>query len=286
MFTTEKVSSRTQIAIQSVNNRKKHPYKRYYQKYFLVGTIFILLFIWSTIDLRISPQLFWQGLPHFFRLLTEMVPPNMAVLFSGRVWWSVLETMSMAFVGTVFGAVMAFALSMLAAGNVTLSRPIREMAKGIMALERAIPTLIIILLLVVVVGLGPFPGMIAIAVGSIGMLGKLFAEAIEDVDPKPAEALESVGAGKLQIIRYAVLPQVVPSLIANTLYKFDINIRIAVLLGVVGAGGIGFDLHMAMSLFRYAEALAITIVILALVLVAEKISDTLRKKIIGQELLA
>ncbi len=274
------------LAAQRVNNRKEYLYQRYCQKYFWSGSIFVLLLAWSKIDLGISPQLFWEGLPHFFRLLREMIPPNMTVLLSGRVWWSVLETMSMAFVGTVFGAIMSFGLSMLAAGNLTLSRPVREIAKGIMAVERAVPTLIIILLLVVVVGLGPFPGMIAIAVGSIGMLGKLFAEAIEGVDPKPAEALESVGAGKLQVIRYAVLPQVIPSLIANTLYRFDINIRVAVLLGVVGAGGIGFDLHLAMSLFRYAEALAITVVILALVLVAEKASDALRKKIIGQELLA
>ncbi len=274
------------LALQTMKNRKKCPYQRYYQKYFWGGSIFVLLLAWSIIDLGISPHLFWEGLPHFFRLVREMIPPNMTVLLSGRVWWSVLETMSMAFVGTVLGAIMSFGLSMLAAGNLTSSRPIREIAKGIMAAERAVPTLIIILLLVVVVGLGPFPGLVAIAVGSIGMLGKLFAEAIEDVDPKLAESLESVGAGKLQVIRYAVLPQVIPSLIANTLYRFDINIRVAVLLGVVGAGGIGFDLHLAMSLFRYAEALAITVVILVLVLVAEKASDALRKKIIGQELLA
>ncbi len=154
-----------------------------------------------------------------------------------------------------------------------------------MATERAVPTLVIILLLVVVVGLGPFAGMIAIAVGSIGMLGKLFAEAIEDVDPKPLESLESAGAEKLQIIRYAVLPQVIPSLIANTLYRFDINVRLALFLGIVGGGGIGFHLHMAMSLFRYADALAITAVILVMVLAAEKTSDYLRKKVIGQEVL-
>lgn len=191
----------------------------------------------------------------------------------------------MAFVGTFLGAVLSFFLALFAADNLAPSRAIREMAKGIMAAERAVPTLIIILLFVVIVGIGPFAGMMAIAIGSIGMLGKLFAEAIENVDPKPLESLESVGATKLQVIRYAVLSQVIPSFIANTLYRFDINIRVAIFLGVVGGGGIGYDLHLAMSLFRYADALAITVLILVTVLIAEKISDYLRKKVIGQEIL-
>ncbi len=191
----------------------------------------------------------------------------------------------MAFVGTFLGAVVSFFLALLAAKNLAPSVISREIARLLMAMERAVPTLVIILLLVVVVGLGPFAGMIAIAFGSIGMLGKLFAEAIEGVDPKPLESLASGGTTRLQIIRYAVLPQVIPSLIANTLYKFDINIRAALFLGVVGGGGIGFDLHLAMSLFRYADALAITTIILVMVVAAEQVSDYLRKRIIGQEVL-
>lgn len=260
-------------------------YRRDYQKYFWVGLIFILIFGWCIVTLKISPGLFIEGIPHFFRLVAEMFPPNWKILAGGKVLWSILETLSMAFVGTFFGAVFSFFLALFGAKNLASSVISREIARLIMATERAVPTLVIILLLVVVVGLGPFAGTIAIAVGSIGMLGKLFAEAIEDVDPKPLESLASVGTTKLQIIRYAVLPQVIPSFIANTLYRFDINLRVAVLLGVVGGGGIGFDLHLAMSLFRYADALAVTVLILVMVVAAEKISDYLRKRIIGQEVL-
>ncbi|MCD5390993.1 phosphonate ABC transporter, permease protein PhnE, partial [candidate division NPL-UPA2 bacterium] len=229
-------------------------YRRYYQGWLWPGSIFMLILGWSLVDLEISPQLFWEGIPHFFNLVREMFPPNWAVLAGKEIPWSILETLSMAFVGTFLGAVCSFFLALFAARNLAPSGVVREMAKGLMAAERAVPTLIIILLLVVVIGFGPFAGMIAIAVGSIGMLGKLFAEAIEEVDPRPLEALTAVGATKSQIIRYAVLPQVLPSLIANSLYRFDINLRVALFLGVVGAGGIGFDLYLAMKLFKYADA--------------------------------
>jgi phosphonate transport system permease protein len=270
---------------QETKSKEDLRYRRYYWRWLWPGSVFMLILGWCLVDLKISPQLFLDGLPHFFNLVQEMFPPNWAVFAGGGILWSILETLSMAFVGTFLGALCSFFLALLAAGNLAPSGIVRETAKGIMAAERAVPTLIIILLLVVVIGLGPFAGMIAIAVGSIGMLGKLFAEAMENVDPKPLESLESTGATKTQVIRYAVLPQVIPSLIANTLYRFDINLRVSLFLGIVGGGGIGFDLHLAMSLFKYTDALAITAVILVVVWLAEKISDQLRKRIIGQEVL-
>jgi len=265
-----------------------HPpvyYERWYRRWFWVGVIFAVVFAWSLASLNINLRLFWEGIPHFLRLLSEMFPPNWAVFTRGRVLWSILEALSMAFLGTFIGAILSFPLALLGAKNITPSPVVRALAKGLMAAERAVPTLIIILLLVVVVGLGPFAGVIAISLGSIGMLGKLFAEAMEDVDPKPLESLTSTGATRLQVIRYAILPQVLPSLVANSLYRFDINLRAALFLGVVGGGGIGFELHMAMNLFRYRDALAITVMTLGVVWLAEAISDRLRRQIIGRELL-
>jgi phosphonate transport system permease protein len=232
-----------------------------------------------------SPILFWEGIPHFINLVGEMFPPNWGVFSRGKILWSILETLSMAFVGTFLGAVGAFFFGLFGASNISPSKVIREGTKRVLAAERSIPPLIYILLLVVVIGLGPFAGMIVIALGTVGMLGKLFAEAIENIDPKPLESLESTGATRIQMVRYAVLPQVIPSLIANTLYRFDINLRVALFLGVVGGGGIGVNLQMAMSLFQYADALAITVVTLVLIWIAEKISDRLRKKVIGREIL-
>lgn len=252
----------------------------------LVPTISLsLLFIWSLVDLNISPKLFLEGIPHFFNLVAEMFPPNWEVFWRGKILWSILETLAMAFVGTFLGAMGAFFFGLFGASNVSPSKLVREIAKCLLAAERSIPPLIYILLLVVVIGLGPFAGMIVIALGTVGMLGKLFAEAMETIDPKPLESLESAGATKLQVIRYAVLPQVIPSLIANTLYRFDINLRVALFLGVVGGGGIGVDLQMAMSLFRYADALAITVVTLIVIWMAERMSDYFRRKAIGQEVL-
>ncbi len=267
------------------SSRDPNGYRRWPLRTVLpIGFLFLLLG-GSLIDLNISPKLFWEGIPHFFNLAGEMFPPNWEVFWRGKILWSILETLAMAFVGTFLGAMGAFFFGLFGANNVSPSKMVREIAKRLLAAERSIPPLIYILLLVAVIGLGPFAGMIVIALGTIGMLGKLFAEAMETIDPKPLESLESAGATKLQVIRFAVLPQVIPSLIANTLYRFDINLRVALFLGVVGGGGIGVDLQMAMSLFRYADALAITVVTLIVIWMAERMSDYFRRKVIGQEVL-
>lgn len=265
--------------------KEKHHYRRWYHNTLIPSGVFLILFVYSLIKLNISPYLFYVGIPHFFNLVGEVFPPNWEVFWRGKILWSILETLSMAFVGTFLGAICAFFLGLLGASDLSPHPLIREVTKRMLAAERAVPPLIYILLLVVVIGLGPFTGMIVIALGTIGMLGKLFAEAIETIDPKPLESLESAGATKLQVIRFAVLPQVIPSLIANTLYRFDINLRVALFLGVLGGGGIGVDLQMAMSLFRYADALAITVVTLIVIWMAERLSDYVRKRVIGQEIL-
>jgi len=273
------------ILLETGRRKAEQRYRRYYERHLWTGGLLALLLGWSMVDLGLSVRLFIEGIPHFLALVAEMIPPNWQVFTRGKVWWSILETLSMALLGTFLGAAMSFVLGILAADNTAPSRVVREAIRILLAAERAVPTLVIILLLVVITGLGPFSGMLALAIGSVGMLGKLFAEAIENVDPKPLEALESAGATRMQIIRYSILPQVVPSFIANVLYRFDINLRAALFLGVVGGGGVGFELHLAMSLFRYADALAITAIVLVMILLVEKLSDHLRRKIIGQEVL-
>jgi len=262
----------------SVKRRKFQP------KVLVSGVILGLVVGWSIIDLGINPRYLVEGVPHFASLVREMIPPAWGVFGEGRVLWSVVETIAIAFVGTVIGAAISFFLGLLAAANIA-PRVVSEIVRGIAAAERALPEMVVLLILTVVVGLGPPAVVIALAIGCIGMLVKLFAETIETVDPRPLEALESVGATKLQIIRWAVLPQVLPSLIANTLYRNDINLRSALFLGMVGGAGIGFELHRSLRIFRYPEALAITAVVLVIIMIMEKISDTLRKRIIGQEIL-
>jgi len=270
---------------KNLKQKKNKLYTPMFRRILLPGLIFMLVLGWSVFALRIRPGHFFDGLPHFFNLVSEMFPPNWEVLTRGRVLFSVLEVLSMAFLGTFIGGLCAFFLALPASGSLSQSGSIRAFFKGLLAFERSIPSLIIALLLIVVIGLGPFTGLVTVAIGSIGMLGKMFADAIENVDPKPLESLKSTGATKIQIIRYAVLPQVIPSFIANTLFRFDINLRVALFLGVIGGGGIGFEIHVAMSLFRYDDALAITALTLAVIWLAEKTSDYLRRRIIGKEIL-
>jgi phosphonate transport system permease protein len=123
--------------------------------------------------------------------------------------------------------------------------------------------------------------MIALAVGSIGLFGKLFADAIEQVDPGPCESVASVGATRLQVIRYAIIPQVLPSVVANGFYAFDVNLRAAIALGVYGGGGIGFELQLAMKVLRYPDVLALILFIIVLITGMERVSDFVRRRILS-----
>ena len=171
---------------------------------------------------------------------------------------------------------------MLAFGGAANLAPawLKFMSRFIMVAERALPEIVIILLLVAALGLGAFPGVVALAIGCLGMLGRLFADAIEEVNPKTMEAVTSVGASKMQIIQYVVLPEVMPSLISNVLFRFEVNIRLSVLLGAVGAGGIGYEIFYSFQLLEYERASTAILVVLFLVFSSERLSDYLRKKIL------
>ncbi|NJK97549.1 MAG: ABC transporter permease subunit [Bacteroidales bacterium] len=147
--------------------------------------------------------------------------------------------------------------------------------------ERVTPSLIIILIFIIALGIGSFAGTCALIVGTIGTFGKLFSDAIEQVERGPVDAIYSTGANRLQAIRYGILPQAIPSIIANWFYALDVNIRLAIALGIFGGGGIGFELYMAMKVLRYKEALAMIFFTIILVSSIEKISDYFRRRIIN-----
>jgi phosphonate transport system permease protein len=219
-------------------------------------------------------------------LLQEMVPPNFSLLLEeGKVLTSIGETIAMAFLGTVTGGSIAMLLAFLAAYNTTPNFFFRLLVRGMLALERVTPNLVVILVLVISVGIGPFAGMLSLAIGSTGMFGKLFSDAIEHTDNEPVDAIYAVGANRLQAIRFAILPQVLPSFIANMFYAFDINLRAAIGLGIFGGGGIGYEIHMAMDLLRYKDALALICFTIVLISFFEKISDYLRGRVMGREVL-
>jgi len=250
----------------------------------ILPTAILTLLVWgAAIVTRVNLATLVDGIPRGVALWRHMFPPAWDAF--SELLAPALETVQIAFVGTVFGVLFALVVGFVAAANINSNRIGRETARGLLSAERALPDLITLLLFVAIVGLGPFPGVMAVALSSVGMLGKLFADAIEEVDPRPVEALGAIGATKAQIIRFAVLPQVLPSFIANSMFRFDINIRMSIFLGAVGAGGIGFHLVSAVRLLEYQAALSAIVVVLVLVLACEKLSDIVRTKIFGQAVL-
>lgn len=233
-----------------------------------------------------KPLLFVTDFHYMAELAGEMTPPNFAVLWQKKkIVTSILQTISMAFLGTLLGGTVALVLAFLSARNTTPHPVLGVVIRALLAVERVIPGLVVLLIFLISVGLGPFAGMLSLAVGTIGMFGKLFANAIEGTDKEPIDAVHSVGAGKAQVIRYAVIPQVLPSFIANLFYAFDINLRAAIGLGVFGGAGVGYEISMAMRLLRYRDALALIFFTIVLVFAVEKASDFLRGKALGQDLL-
>lgn len=229
--------------------------------------------------LNIHPFAFLNDLHYVIDLLEEMLPPSLEILLDTSLWESIGETFAMAFLGTFGGAVLAFLLAFLAADNTTPLPALKPLTRALLGAQRAAPDFAIMLVIVVAVGFGPFAGTLALLVGSTGMFGKLFADAIENVNHRTLEGLWVTGATRLQVIRYGVVPQVLPSFIANTLYLFEINIGGAIALGVFGGGGLGFAMHIANATLSYSKMLAYILVIVAMMMLTERLADGLRTRI-------
>lgn len=245
---------------------------------FLVGNLGFLTVSFAWLD--INPFIFFTELHFVIDLMVEMVPPSVALYFEdSSLWVSVGETFAMAFLGTFFGALIAFFLSLVAARNITPWPRLSRACRVLLGAQRAAPDFAIMMVIVVAVGFGPFAGTLALIIGSTGMFGKLFADALESIDEAQLEALRALGASNAHVIRYGALPQVIPSFIANTLYLFEINVGGAVALGVFGGGGLGFDLHIANSTLAYRDMLAYILLIVAMMVLTEKVSDFARRKI-------
>jgi len=219
---------------------------------------------------------------HFVQdLLSEMFPPNFEIIWDDNsMAMSILQTLSMAFLGTFYGGFVAIILSFLSATPTMPIVWIRNLTKFILSLIRVIPSLVIILIFVIAVGPGAFAGVLTLVITTIGTFGKLFTETIDNTENPAGEAIFSVGSNRVQMIKYSIVPQILPSFIGNLLYAFDINMRAAIGLGIFGGGGIGYKLHMAMRVLHYKDATALIALIIILVTIVEKISNTLRKRVI------
>lgn len=195
-----------------------------------------------------------------------------------------LETLYIAILGTTIGAVIAVPLSFLGARNLMRRNPIGTAAyftiRFLMAVIRSIPTLFWGILWVIVIGIGPFPGVLAVATFSVGLISKLFSEAIEAVDWGPVEALTATGANPIQVVIHGVVPQVMPYMIANILYSFEVNVHSSTILGAVGAGGIGLLLLQYIGLFQYPQLAMLLIVVIVMTSTIDYSSAAIRRRII------
>jgi phosphonate transport system permease protein len=237
----------------------------------------------ACIYLKFNPVLLFADFHYVQKLLGEMLPPNFSLLWQHNgILISIVQTIAMAFLATFYGCLLALVLAFLAAANAMPVKWIRTLFNGLIAFIRLVPSLVYILVFIIAVGLGVFSGTLALIAITVGTFGKLFTDIIEHSEPAAEEAIYSVGASRLQVLRYAVFPQVLPAFIANGLYAFDTNIRVGIALGIFGGGGIGYELYLAMQVLHYHDVTAIISLIILLVVLAEKLSDYLRKRILGE----
>jgi phosphonate transport system permease protein len=206
-----------------------------------------------------------------------MLPPA----FTEPEKWlgATIDTVAMSIAGTALAVVLSAPLGFLAARNATPHPAVFAAARGLLNALRSVPELIMGIVFVAAVGFGPLPGVLALGLHSVGMVGKFFSEAIEHADPAPIEAARATGALRLQVVWHGVLPQVLPQFADVAIYRWEYNFRASTVMGMVGAGGIGFELMGALRIMQYAEVSAILLVILALVTAVDATGAFLRRRL-------
>jgi len=232
---------------------------------------------WSAVATEVSAGRVIEGLPFMWDFLRRMVPPDVSVL--GNALRGAVETIQIAVVGTAAAAVLALPMGFAAARNAAPPWLFYG-ARGLLNAFRAVDTLVYALIFVAAVGLGPFPGVLAVVVYTATVLAKLYSEAIEAIEPGPVEAVRATGATALQVLRWGVLPQLVPQFFSFTLYRFETNIRAAAVLGFVGAGGIGFYIQTYLRLLNYPAAATVLLVLIGLVMIVDFASSRLRARLV------
>ena len=242
-------------------------------------TVFVVvcLLVWSSSTVTLNEDA-GSGLSVAGNILSGIFHPDTALLFdltTSGVAYLLLETLCIAFLGTIVGAVISVPLSFLSAMNL-MPRPIALIGRFVIAAIRTIPSLIYGLMFIRVTGPGPFAGLLTMSLCSIGMISKMFIESIEDLDKRILESLDAAGCTTFQKIRYGILPQLFPDFMSTLIYRFDMNLRDATVLGLVGAGGIGAPLIFAMSAYRWNEVGSILLGLIVLVLIIEWISSKIR----------
>ena len=235
--------------------------------------------LWFTAaQIGLNPVALAKGVPFMADFFSRMFPPNLAHLT--LLGDATVETLQIAVWGTLIAVLISIPLALLGAKNTTPHPVVFHATRMFLNALRAINELVFALIFVAAVGLGPFAGVLAIALHATGMLAKFCAEEVEGVDKGPIEAIAATGGSRMQVILFGIVPQVIPAFISYSIYRFDVSIRAATILGLVGAGGLGFSLIKTMKLFQYHQTATCILVIFVLVFVSDVICARLRSRIL------
>lgn len=243
---------------------------------FMIAVIVCFVVVWSLVSTDIELARLVSSGPRIADFLGRMFPPDPTVI--NEIMQGSAETLQIAILGTLGAVVLSTPLGILASSIMSppiVHRPVR----ALLAFIRAIPLILVAMLMVGAVGLGPLPGIIAIAFHATGMLAKFYSEAIDGVALEPIHALESAGARPIQRLRFAIWPQMAHIFARDTIFRFELNLRESLVLGIVGAGGIGFYIQTYVRSFQYEKAASVTLAIIAMVLIIEAINSYFRRSL-------
>ena len=243
----------------------------------VLGALLLVIASFATLDLQWAQFGSWAAVGRMGRFLGELLHPEIGSVFIGKVLTASLETLAMSALGTLMAVLLGLGLALPASkAHAQDKAPWRAATRLMLNALRSTPELVWAALLLIAVGLGPFAGTLALGLHTSGVLGRLFAESIENAAPGPAFALRVRGVGEGRVFIYATLPQILPQLMSYTLYRWENNIRAAAVLGVVGAGGLGQMLAFHMGLFQMAETSTVLLAMLLLVALVDALSYLLR----------
>jgi len=270
---------------------------------FVFSALFLLTFVGSYRLAQVEPLLLFEaeGRHNIWKFVTGMFPPDVSWDFLSILGRPILETIQISVMGTVVAIALGFPLGLLATSSLTFKGVLNEReladsrlramvrrtsylaARALLSLFRTIPEFVWAFMFVRAVGLGPFPGVLAIGIAYAGMLGKVYSEILEHVNPAPLEALQGTGASKPAIILYGLMPQALPNVVSYTLYRWECAVRASAILGFVGAGGIGQQLEISMRMFDFSQVLTLVAILFVMVAGVDALSARARRAILGRQ---
>ena len=265
-----------------INNKNKelesHLKPQWSWKTLVSIVLFCSIIVFIVEDLEINfVKLISDSSKYFGDILSRMLPPDFSNL--NQLIYAMFETIEIAFLGTFIAIVLSIPFGLFSARNLAPNYFVYIVCKTVVIFFRAIPEFIIAMILVIAIGFGAMPGVLALGLHTMGFLAKFYAEDIEHVNKGPIDALRSSGATKSQIISFGIIPQILPAFVANNLYILDRNVRMATMLGIVGAGGIGYELQSSFRMFEYERVSAIIILIFFTIFLIDNFSSYIRSKI-------